>query len=413
MRRALAVVMVLGLASACQRKADESPMAEMTAEEHALMVAGGTQGAVDTTGQVLRHPVRLTSAQERALGVVYATVKRQPVTRTIRTVGEIQAPESRLADVTLKVDGFVEELLVAATGEPVRKGQPLLTVYSPMLVSAQEELLTAARLLAQVDASSAEAYRNAQSMLESARRRLASWDIGATQIAELERSGTVQRTVTIRSPAAGVVLEKEVVRGQKVMSGMRLYRIADLNEVWVEGEVFEQELRFVHPAVEAHIEVAAYPGQHLMGRVAFVYPTIDRESRTNRVRIVLPNPGLRLKPGMFATIYVDVPLGEVLMAPANAVIVTGNRNVVFVREADGTLMPREVVVGSRLDDRVEILDGLKAGESIVASANFLVDAESQLAATPTQMPGIQHGSAVDTGKKRVAPAAKPGEHQHD
>jgi Cu(I)/Ag(I) efflux system membrane fusion protein len=388
-------------------------MAEMTAEEHARMVAGGTQGAVDTTGQVRRQPVRLTSAQERALGVVYATVRRQAVTRTIRTVGEIQAPESRLADVTLKVDGFVEVLLVAAMGEPVRKGQPLLTVYSPMLVSAQEELLTARRLLAQVDPSSAEAYRNAQSMLEAARRRLAAWDIEAAQIAELERSGTVPRTVTLRSPVAGVVLEKEVVQGQKVMSGMRLYRIADLSEVWVEGEVFEQELRFVHPGVEAHIEVAAYPGQHLMGRVAFVYPTIDRESRTNRVRIVLPNPGLRLKPGMFATIYVDVSLGEVLIAPANAVIVTGNRNVVFVREADGTLVPREVVVGSRLDDRVEILDGLKAGESIVASANFLVDAESQLAATPTQMPGIQHGSAVDTGKKRVAPAAKPGEHQHD
>jgi Cu(I)/Ag(I) efflux system membrane fusion protein len=412
MRIPVAVLTLLALAG-CSAKEEASPMEGMTAEEHARMIAGGTQGAVDTVGRVLRQPVRLTAMQERALGVTYAIVTRSATTRTIRTVGQIQAAEPAVAEITIKVDGFVERLFVAATGDPVRKGDPVLALYSPMVVAAQEELLAARRLADQMRPVGGEALANAGTMLEAARRRLAWWDVPAEAIADLERTGTAQRTVTLRSPVDGVVLEKMVVQGQQVTAGMRLYRVADLSTVWVEGEVFEQDLRFVRRGVEAHIEVSAYPGDHLMGQVSFVYPTVDQASRTNRVRVVVPNPGLRLKPGMFATIYVDVPLGDALMVPTSAVLVTGERNLVFVREADGTLGPREVTLGARSGHQVEVMSGLTVGEQIVVSANFLVDAESQLGGSAAGMPGMQHGAEGRSGggaEKKAPPAA---EHKHD
>ena len=410
--RSLMLSLILLTLAGCGKKVEEveSPMEGMTAEEHAKMLAGGTQGAVDTAGQVMRQPVRLTATQEQALGVRYATVTRSNTTRTIRTVGQIQPPERDIAEITLKVDGFVEQLFVSATGDPVRKGQPLLTVYSPMVVAAQEELLAAHRLAGQMQAVGGEAARNAAAMLEGARRRLAWWDVPAETITEVERSGQIQRTVTLRSPVNGVVLEKMVTQGQQVMAGMRLYRVADLSSVWIEGEVFEQDLRYVRAGVEAHIEVSAYPDDHVMGEVSFVYPTVDQASRTNRVRVVVPNPGLRLKPGMFATIYVDVSLGEALMVPTGAVLVTGERNLVFVRDPDGTLTPREVVLGSRTAHQVEVLRGLEAGESIVVAANFLVDAESQLGGGAVGMPGMQHGESGRAGGTKPVP---PTEHQHD
>jgi RND family efflux transporter MFP subunit len=324
--------------------------------------------------------------------------------------------ESRLADVTTKIEGFVEALFVNTTGAAVRHGQPLLAIYSPMLVAAQEEFLTAKRLTARVDSSAPEAWRGAQATLEAARRRLTYWDITAEQIATLERSGEVTKTLTLVSPVHGIVLEKDVLEGQRVMPGERLYRIADLSEVWVEGELFEQDLRLVREGGQAHIEVAAYPGEHVMGRVSFVYPTVDVESRTNRVRVTVPNRGLRLKPGMFATIYFDAVIGrDVLAVPTEAVVVTGERNLVFVRDAEGMLTPRDVVLGSRAGDRVHVLSGLQEGETIVGAANFLVDAESRLGSTGGGMPGMQHGgqgTQVPPRDTSKAPSPPP-EHRHD
>lgn len=396
------------LLGACGDEQTESPMAGMTAEEHARMQAGGTQGAMDSTGAAVRQAVHLTAEQERALGVVYTEVRRETLIRTIRTVGRIEAPEPNVADITPKIDGFVEQLDVSFTGESVRRGQSLLTIYSPLLVAAQEELLTAKRLVAQLDTTAGEAWRNAQTTLDAARRRLAYWDITAEQIAHIESSGEVTKTLTLVAPVTGIVLEKDVVEGQRVMPGMRLYRLADLTAVWVEGEVFEQDLQFVHEGTQAHIEVAAYPGEHTMGRVSFVYPVVDVQSRTNRVRVTAPNPGLRLKPGMFATIYFDAEIGDVLAVPMEAVVVTGERNLVFTRDADGMLNPREVVLGARSENLVQILNGLREGETIVAAANFLVDAESRLASTGSAMPGMQHG-----GDSAGAGAPRQPEHRHD
>ncbi len=385
------IVMAAGalVGIACAHKPDESPMPGMTAEEHAKMQAGGTQGAVDSTGAAERQMVHLTAQQEKALGVVYTTVKRATLTRTIRTVGQITAPEPKIADVAPKIDGFAERLFVSFTGDAVRKGQPLLTIYSPMLVAAEQELLTARRLVSQVDSSAGEAYMDARATLDAARRRLAYWDITPAQIARIEQTGEVTKTLTLVSPVGGVVLEKNVLEGQRFMAGAPLYRIADLSSVWAEGDVFEQDLQFVHVGSEAHIEVSAYPGQQLMGKVSFVYPVVDQASRTNRVRVTVPNPGLKLKPGMYATIYFDVTIGpDVLAVPMQAVVVTGERNVVFVRDAQGMLMPRDVVLGARAGEQVQILRGVRAGETIVGAANFLVDAESRLASAGNSMPGM-------------------------
>lgn len=420
----LAMLATSLLLAGCGRGEEDAAAAmDMTPEEHAMMGAGGGQGQVDSTGAVVRQPVHLTEAQERALGVVYTTVGSHSLERTIRTVGRVVAAEDRVADVTLKIDGFVEDLYVSTTGEAVRRRQALLTLYSPELVAAQEELLTAMRLASRVDESAEEAWRGARSMLDAARRRLSYWDITSEQIERLERTGEVTKTLTLVSPVSGIVLEKHVLKGQRVTAGLPLYRIADLSEVWVEGDVFEQDLQFIQLDARSHIEVAAYPGEHLMGRVSFVYPTVNVDSRTNRVRVTLENTDLRLKPGMFATMYFDTQLPESLAIPLEAVLVTGERNLVFVRGADGMLGPREVVLGSQAGDYVQILSGLEPGERIVGSANFLVDAESRLASTESSMPGMQHGSdsAMNMGsdpemKMESQPAeapAQPAEHQHD
>lgn len=394
---------------ACKGDKPADAMPAMTAAEHARMQAGGTQASPDSTGSLARQAVHLTSAQARALGVAYTVARREPLTRTIRTVGQIEAPEPAIVEVTPKIDGFVERLFVSTTGDAVRRGQPLLTLYSPMLVAAQQELITAKRLAAQVDSSDAEAWRSAQELVQAARRRLAYWDITPEQIARVEETGEPTKTLTLVSPVNGIVLEKMVVAGQQVMPGMQLYRLADLSRVWVEGDVFEQDLQFVHTGSQAHIEMAAYPGQHIMGVVNFVYPTVDERSRTNRVRVTVANPGLRLKPGMFATMYFDAHIGaNTLTVPREAVIVTGERNLVFVKGPDGMLLPRDVVLGARSEARVQILDGLVAGDTVVTAANFLVDAESRLAGEAGGMPGMA-GMTHES-----SPAAGPGrERQHD
>jgi Cu(I)/Ag(I) efflux system membrane fusion protein len=337
--------------------------------------------------------VHLSAEQAHAIGVTFTVVERGPLARMVRTVGQVVAAEPGLADITTKIDGFVEELYVDATGVTVRRGQPLLTLYSPMLVAAQEELLAAKRL------DSAAHSGDTESLLEASRRRLSYWDISRDQIERLERTGEVTKTLTLNAPVNGVVLEKMVVAGQSVMSGMKLFRIADLRTVWIEGAVFEQDLAFIRVGVPVRAELAAYPGRFVDGRVSFVWPTVDEQSRTARVRVAFANPGGLLKPGMYATLLIEARVagGDVLQVPAEAVVQTGVRNLVFVVAPDGALAPREIVLGPRAGGRFQVLSGLTGGERIVASANFLVDAESRLTTgAGTAMPGMDMG----TEKKR-------------
>ena len=362
------------VAAACRAK--PSP-AGMTAEEHARMTAAGD--ATDTASAG-RQAVHLTADQARAIGVRFTVVTRGPLSREVRTVGQVVPAEPNLADITPKIEGFVDRLFVDATGVPVRRGQPLLAIYSPMLVSAQQELLTAIHLAQSVDSTASEASRNAQDLVAAARRRLAYWDISAEQIDRLERTGEVTKNLTLVAPFNGVVMEKMVVAGQGVMPGMKLYRLANLSTVWVEGEVFEQDLGLIRTGAPVHVEMAAYPGRTFTGRVSFVWPMVEAQSRTGRVRVVLANPQGLIKPGMYATLLFDATLGrDLLSVPAEAVVQTGQRNLVFTVASDGSLEPREVTLGGRADGHIQILRGLTEGERVAASANFLIDAESRLA----------------------------------
>ena len=332
-----------------------------------------------TTQSSSESPVSLTTDEARRIGVTYAVASVGALEKEVRTVGQVTYDETRLRTIAPKIDGFVDRLFVNATGQPISVGQPLLAIYSPMLVQAQEELLLARRLRDDVAAGSTDAQRSATDLLESARRRLAYWDVPQSEIAEIERSGEVRKTLVLRSTAGGYVLEKNVVAGQRIMAGESLYRVADLSAVWVEGEVFEQDLANVRVGQVVHADFQALPDEHRMGRISYIYPTLNPDTRTARVRVVMPNGDLRLKPGMYATLRIaGTERAGVLTVPRDAVLSTGERNVVFVREANGQLAPREVALGVANDERVEILRGLAAGETIVASATFLVDAESNL-----------------------------------
>ncbi len=345
-----------------------------------------------------RTAVRLTPAQAAAIGVTYSVVAQGPLNRSVRTVGQIVAPESSFADVTAKVDGYVDHLYVGATGATISRGQPLLSLYSPMLVSAEQELLSAAHLARGVDPRDSVAQSNAQALLAAARRRLVYWDISPDQITHVESTGEVTKTLTLSAPMSGVVISKGVVQGQTVNAGMALYRLANLSSVWVEGDVFEQDLALVHGGAPVSVTLTAYPGRVFAGRVSFVAPTVDSMSRTALVRVSLDNRLGLLKPWMYGTLELSVALGSVVHVPAEAVVMTGERNLVYVVGVDGALIPKEVVLGIRAGDQVQVFSGVRPGDRIVSSANFLVDAESRLSAgnsTMVGMPGM--GEPAPTG----------------
>ncbi len=371
-------ILVLVLLAACRKQTQADSMAGMDMSDTASA----------DSGMAGRAPVRLTPEQARAVGVTFTVVQRGPLVRTVRTVGQVVPAEPNLAEITTKIDGFVEQLYVNATGTAVRRGQPLLTLYSPMLVAAQEELLAAKRL------DSAAHSEDTEALLAASRRRLAYWDISRDQVERLERTGEVTKTLALNAPVGGIVLEKMVVAGQAVMPGMKLYRIADLSTIWIEGAVFEQDLGLVRVGAPVSAEFTAYPGRKFTGHVSFVWPTVDDSSRSGRIRVAFPNSGGELRPGMYATLLLEAVVNrDAVNVPAEAVVQTGERNLVFVVGQGGALEPREVVLGARAGDRFQIDSGLAAGERIVASANFLVDAESRLTAgAGSNMPGMTMGT---------------------
>lgn len=325
------------------------------------------------------NPVSLDDDMGRRIGITYATAELRPLDRTLRSVGMVAYDETLLADVSPKIEGWIEKLYVDFTGAVVRVGQPLLEVYSPMLVSAQEELLLARRLVDETESEpETRAAIQARELLESARRRLDYWDIPQDEIARIEASGSVTKTITLHAPASGIVVEKNVVLGAHFMPGMRLYRIADLSRVWLAAEIFEKDLSLIRTGQSARVTFEAYPGESFSALVTYVYPTISMTARTGRIRLELANADLRLKPGMYAEAEFLLPAdGNSLIVPRSAVLTTGERSVVFVAE-HGMLMPHDVVTGLVNGDEVEILSGLAAGDVVVSSATFLIDAESNL-----------------------------------
>ena len=333
-------------------------------------------------------PVRLSHEDAQRIGVTFAEATLGPVQRKVRTVAQVTFDESRVTTVSLRIDGWVDQLFVNFTGQQVRKGDALLSLYSPMLVSAQQEFLLSRRLRQEVSRGTPDAVTGADDLLQSARRRLAYWEVPAADIQRLEETGEVRKTITLRSPTEGVVVEKNVQLGQRIMAGDVLYRVADLSRVWLEGEVFEQDIAAVRLGQEVTAEFTALPGDTRRGRISYVYPTLNPETRTARVRVELANASRKLKPGMYATIWFSSAAERVLSVPRSALLSTGKRDLVFVRNADGTLQPRDVVLGFATDDRVQVLRGLAPGETIVASATFLIDAESNLASALAGMAGM-------------------------
>jgi len=337
--------------------------------------------------------VKINPAKVQQLGVQIVPAEQRRLNRAIRAVGTVQADERRLFVVNTKFEGWIDKLYVNATGQTVRRGEPVMEVYAPELVVAEREYLLALRGVG-------------GQLAEASLQRLRNWDIPDDQIKRLQRSGTITRTLSLRAPADGIVLEKMAVEGMRFMPGEPLYRIADLSSVWLIADVFEQDLGVVREGQDARITVNAYPGTTFSGKVVFIYPTVTQETRTGKVRIVVPNPDLRLKTGMYANVALDVAAGDnpVVAVPDSAVIDSGTKQAVLVERGEGMFEPREVKLGAHADGYYQIREGVAAGERVVVSANFLIDAESNLKAAFKAFapPG------PSTEQPKAAPPATPG-----
>lgn len=322
------------------------------------------------------------TAAER-FGISFARAAMRPINSSARVVGTLDYAEPRRVYVNARVMGWVERLYADYTGQPVRQGDPLLALYAPELVSAQEEYLSARRL-------------GDSSLAAAARRRLVLWDIPEDQIAMLESSGEAQRTLLLRAPISGEIAEKMVILGQAVQPGDNLFLIADRSVLWVNLSVFEADARMLKVGTRVDATVDALPGRTYEGRVTFIQPEVDQKTRTLTARIEVPNRDGRLRPGMFAMARLASAAALRLSVPLGAVLPTGTRDIVFVNRGDGAFLPREITVGTRSDSLVEIVHGLKLGDEVVASATYLLDSESNLASA---MKGLmlQMGMGLDMG----------------
>ena len=318
--------------------------------------------------------VSISPQRQQLIGVKLATAELRQLSRTIRTTGRLTVDERRIAQVRTKFEGFVDALYVNFTGQPVRRGDPLLAVYSPDLLATQNELILAERNRSDLG----------RTLADAARTRLRLSDMSAADIERVARTGKPMRDVVLRSPVSGVVLTKNAVAGARVMPADTLYEIADLAHVWLLADVYESELQTVGAGTTAQVIVG---GQMLAGRVAFIGPVVAAQTRTASVRIELDNPAGLLKPDMFADVILQQPIGASVAVPDSAVMNTGTRSVVFVARGNGTFEPRQVVTGTKADGFYAIRSGVQAGERVVVDANFLVDSESRLKSALSQMNG--------------------------
>jgi RND family efflux transporter MFP subunit len=332
--------------------------------------------------------VQVGAERIRIAGIQSAPAVRATISRPVRAAGVVVPDERRVRRVQAKIDGWIEKLHTNVTGQLVAKGEPLLEIYSPDLVATQREYLLAR---AGVDRMKESPYEDARQMssglAQAARTRLKLFDVPESFIEELERTGKVQRTVTLNAPVSGYVTGKEVFEGTRVSPGMDLLTVTDLSRVWIEADLYEYEAQSVRVGQTATLETVADPGSKLKGRVSFIYATFTPETRTLKVRFEFPNPGLRLKPQMYASVSLDLHGVIGVVIPDSALIDTGVRQIVFVDAGDGSFEPREVTVGVRGDGKAQILSGVKAGENVAVGANFLLDSESKLRAALARMTG--------------------------
>ncbi len=331
-------------------------------------------------------------ARQQLIGVTTAVIEERPLKTTTRAVGRVEYDEQRITHVNLRISGWVDELFVDFTGQSVRKGQPLFNLYSPDLVATQDEFLLALRSRDKLkDSPIPEVREQAEQLLEATRERLRLWTLTDTQINEIARRGKAKTYLTIYSSVEGYVIDKQVFKGMFVQPETRLYSIADLSQVWMNAEVYEFEVPFVKTGQLAAATFAAYPGQAFHGRVSYIYPYLNQEARTVKVRLELPNPQVLLKPEMYGTVQIDVNRGVQLALPEGALLDSGTRQIVFVVRGEGLFEPREVTVGPKIGTYYEVREGLQPGDRVVTSGNFLIDSESKLMAATNMMGSLGMG----------------------
>ena len=403
-----AVVLNLALAFAAywfwQTSRGTKP-AENAAEEHPPM-EGFTPAPTESVPPILA-PVELSPERMQSIGVRTGRVEYKTINSEIRAMGTVDVDERRVAYVQTRYPGWVKDVFVNATYQFVRKGKPLFTIYSPELVASQQEYLLAKANAGRLGQSSVEGVSaGADTLLRSARERLLQWSLSEQDISKLETSGKPLTEFTFASPVSGYVVERMVLPNAYVQPEMRLYSIADLSTVWINAQVFQQDAGRLKPGDPADITVDSYPTRVFHAHVEQVLPQVDPATRTLRVRLSMPNPTLALKPGMFVNVRLRAPLGRQLFVPASAVLQAGSRQIVFLSRGRGSFEPREVQLSAPTDEGFVVLKGLKSGDTVVTSANFLIDSESQLQAaagayTPPP-PGAGTAAAMNGPKPQAS-----------
>jgi RND family efflux transporter MFP subunit len=392
------------------RKPDSS---QMTAEKGAAatnsadpIISSGPSVSADNEPTLA--PVQLTPQRMQSIGVKLGTAQLKTVTNDIRVTGTVDVNERQLATVQLRFPGWIRKVFVDATYDYVRKGQPLFTIYSPDLVTTEQEYLLARKNQQQLKQSSVDGVATgADALVDAAKERLEQWEVPQSEIAKLESTGKPITDMTINSPVTGYITERNALPNMYVQPESKLYAVADLSTIWVYAQIFQTDIGRIKHGDTATVTVDSYPGKTFRGRVDFILPQVDMNTRTAKVRLVFPNPGLLLKPGMFVNVLLKAPAGKGITVPASAIFHSGTRNLVFVNKGEGNFEPREVDQGSRVGDEVVVTKGLKAGESLVISANFLIDSEAQLqaAADAYAPPPPGAGAAAAMNRQEGAPQA--------
>lgn len=367
------------------------------------------EASVPSGGQPVadRGPVQISSAQQQLIGLATARAEFRRIEKVIRTVARVDIDETRVAHVHSRISGWVQKAFVDYTWQHVKKGDPLFTIYSPDVVATEQEYLLALKAKRSLGSSPIqEVSAGADSLLEAARRRLSLWDISEDQINEIEKTGQVKRDLILYSPITGHVTERKVFPNQYVTPEMELYTVVDHTRVWVYADIYESEIGLVELGQDAVLTVDAYPGEAFRGKVSYLWPHLDMQTRTLKVRMEFPNPDLRLKPEMYGHVELKIPLGRRLVVPDSAVLDSGTRQLVFVLAGPGKFEPRDVQLGVHTDGYVEVLKGLKPREVVASAATFLIDSESQLRAA---LAGMSLGAVVTEieGRPARAPGAAP------
>jgi membrane fusion protein, copper/silver efflux system len=372
-------------------------MPGMAAEKPAANTAVPSKAApaAEATAPAEAPTVEIPTDKQKLLGVKTATATVQPLEKTIRTVGFVEYDQRRVNTINTKIEGWIEKLDVNFTGIYVKKGDPVADIYSPELWATQQEFINMVRWAKRSQARSearakpsesseagldivAMIDEDAQSLVDAARQRLKLWDISDAQIKSIEESEKPIRTLTVYSPFSGYVLQKNVNQGQRVMPGEKLVDIADLSTVWIWADIYEYELPLIKVGDRATIQLSYMPGRQFTTRIDYINPVLQGETRTAKARFTIPNEAGLIKPQMFTNVELTINLGRTLAVPSEAIINTGVRKIAYVDKGDGNFEPREVITGTQTDKMVEIRAGLKAGEKVASSANFLIDSEAKL-----------------------------------